>query len=220
VRAGEQNCRNFCIPRNHLAISRCRGPVLCRWPLSSEHRLLRSPVNLFLHPIPPHLPNAKSSSMSSQPYVKGNFTHCIDQVTNTIPNSLAQTRARRQLSPLSSLSTIRRSCAVALHRLAAIVPGRRKSAIAAFPPSFPTRPEPLILNESASTAFLPPSFPTRPGSSILTDSRSKDSLTTGKHGHRCMSLRNIPQRLLTDSMRCRPGEISRRATRRCATSNI
>jgi hypothetical protein len=127
------------------------------------------------------------------------------------PNSPAQRHARRQVSPLS---TIRLWCALALHRLSALAPGRRKSA---------------------STALPPPLFPTRPGSSIQTGSRSRGPVTTGKHRRRWIgkkfknrtdrlrrvSLVQHPQRLLTDSMRCsRPGVINRRAPRRCPTRNI
>jgi hypothetical protein len=100
--------------------------------------------------------------MSSQQYVKAKITHYIDKVTNKIPNSLAQTRVRRQVSLVSSLSTIRLRCALALHRLAALAPGRRKSA---------------------STALPPASYLIRPGSSTLTDTRSK-GLLTGKDGRR------------------------------------
>jgi hypothetical protein len=100
--------------------------------------------------------------MSFQPFVK--FTHYIDQPTDKIPNSPAQTRAGSyQVSPLSSPSTVRRWCALVLQPLVVLAPSRRKPA---------------------STALPPPSSPTRPGSSIPTDTRSKGLLTTGKHGRR------------------------------------
>jgi hypothetical protein len=100
--------------------------------------------------------------MSSQPFV--NSAHYIDQPTDKIPNSPAQSRAGgRQVSPLSSPSTVRRWCALVLRPLVVLAPGRRKSA---------------------STALRPPSSPTRPGSSIPTDTRSEGLLTTGKHGRR------------------------------------
>jgi hypothetical protein len=121
--------------------------------------------------------NAESLSVNSRPYVKGNFTHCVDQVTDKIPNSPAQGNARRQVSPLS---TIRLWCALALHRLAALAPGRRKFAAL-----------------SARQYVPPPSLPTRPGSPIQTDFRSRGPLTTGKHGRRWIGekFKNIADRL-------------------------
>jgi hypothetical protein len=149
-----------------------RQPLLCNRGIVYIN--LQSETNRVFSP-----PNAESSSMSSDPYVKGNSTHCVDQVTNKTPNSFAQQRARRQVSPVSGLSTIRLWCALALHRLATLVPGRRKPASAALPLS------------SSSTP---------PGSSILTDS-PKGSSSTGKYGRRWIGKKF---KKITNRRRCTP----------------
>jgi hypothetical protein len=128
-------------------------------------------------------PNAESSSMSPQPYVKESFTHCINQVTNKVPNSPAQGRARHQVSLLSILSTIRACCALALFHLAGCALALLclagcalailcLSALASGGP------------KSAITALPPPSSPTRPRSSILIHSHPEVSLMAENDGHR------------------------------------
>ena len=73
---------------------------------------------------------------------------------------------------------------------------------------------------SQASAFTSSSFPTRHRSPILMASQFERSPTaedyalfpTGEELTRLRTyLRNFPQRLLTDQMRCRPGDINRRA---------
>ena len=132
---------------------------------------------VFSNPCP--IPNAESSSMTSQPYVEGNSPtasalDAIDQVTNKIPNS------SQQVSPSSILSTI----------------GAWTTWRTLAPQS-----------TSTNTTLLPPPSSTRSGSSILVDS-SEGSLTAQDHAHnlkestnrrRCTPFAHIPQRLLTET---------------------
>jgi hypothetical protein len=122
---------------------------------------------------------------------QGKSTHCTFQVeiTNKIPISPAQEDALYQVSPQSSLSTIRAWCALALHRLVALAYGGRKSD---------------TTDTSHTTILVPPS---RSESPILIDPHSEFSLMEGNNGCRWIGNKRTsstrqpsdsPQRLLTN----------------------
>ena len=130
---------------------------------------------VFSNPCP--IPNAESSSMTSQPYVEGNSPtasalDAIDQVTNKIPNSSHQVSSSSILSTIGAWTTWR-----------------------------------TLAPQSTNTTLLPPSSSTRSGSSILVDSSEGSlaaqdhahNLKESTNPRRCTPFAHIPQRLFTET---------------------
>ena len=133
---------------------------ICVWLCAERYRY---PQGCFL-PLPPS-PQRRIPIDELSSVCPGIFTRCVDQVTNKIPHSPAQKRARHQVSlPYSSDTTTG-----VLAQLTS--------------PSFPSRPGPSIpIYSSSENSLTPENYARR-----LTDKE----LTNQVNQHRRTHLRNI-----------------------------